>query len=151
MKFIDLRNFLTISLLFSYSMCRHVIKECPLSDLKCLNEPKVINHFCFTLNSNTSIPKSGQLELYFGAFLTSKVKDEFILQVKDVKAPTGVAPATRDNFHLREAEGNLQVVSLIKSVQGPQEIEINLIKKTFRNGAFHLHSKSKLFIFVSEL
>lgn len=137
---------------FPYSMCRHVIEECPLNDLECLNKSRVIVQNCVTFNSNKRLPESGHLEMFFGASLSSQeVKDEFILLVKDVKAPTGVTPATRYNFQLREISDNKQMVYLIKSIQGPQEIELNLIRKTFHNGVFHLSTTTNFFLFVSEL
>lgn len=148
---IDLRRFSLNSSSFSYSVCTYVDPACPFNDLDCLNAPKIISYGCLTLKSNQVMPASGQMNLLRSMDSPfSDVKYEFILQVSDVKAPIGVTPATRDHFQLRKTSENMYRVSLIKRVQGPQEIELNLIKKLFRNGTYRRNTVGKYFIFVSE-
>lgn len=139
------------SLHLFYSLCNSNIQECPSKDLECLNEAKEIIYKCTTLNSNRTIPESGHADVYYFRDLSSNgVKHVFDWQLKDVKAPIGVTPATKDNFQLRKDEDNKYQFGLIKSLQGPQEIEINIIQKMVGNGTVRVNKINKLFFFVSE-
>lgn len=152
--FHDVYRFMQIShnsLPFSYSRCKKAVQECPFNDLECLNEPKSFSYNYITFVSNIRIPYSGQLDLFtMRGPRTSITTVEFNLQLKDARAPTGITPATRDFFHLRRTAYNEAMVSLIKSIQGPQEIELDLILKMFHNGKFAGNAVAKIFIFVSE-
>lgn len=152
--FHDIYRFMQIShnsLPFSYSRCKKAVQECPFNDMECLNEPKSFSYNYITFVSNIRIPYSGQLDLFtMRGPRTSITTVEFNLQLKDARAPTGTTPATRDYFHLRRTAYNEAMVSLIKSIQGPQEIELGLILKMFHNGKFAGNAVAKIFIFVSE-
>jgi fibulin 1/2 len=62
----------------------------------------------------------------------------------------GIPSSTRDDFHLRRTAYNEAMVSLVKSLQGPQDIELELEVKLYHNGLFGGSSKAFLFIYVSQ-
>lgn len=136
---------------FSCSRCKKAVQECPFNDWDCLNEPKSFSYNYITFVSNIRIPYSGQLDLFTmrGPRMTVTTV-QFNLEFKSARAPAGITPATRDFFHLRRTAYNEAMVSLIKSIQGPQEIELELILKMFHNGKFAGNAVAKIFIFVTE-
>lgn len=75
---------------------------------------------------------------------------EFDLKLISVDAPPGVPRASRDYFHLRRTAFNEVMVSLLKPIQGPQDIQLELEVRLYHSGYFGGSSKAYLFIFVSE-
>lgn len=62
----------------------------------------------------------------------------------------GIPLAIRENFHLRRTAYNEAMVSLTKSLQGPQDIELELEVKLYHGGLFGGSSKALLFLYVTE-
>ncbi len=104
-----------------------------------------------TFVSNVEIPTSGLLELFNVKGPASKNSTvTFSLELKSVVAAAGVPKATADYFYLNRVSWNAVTVSLLKSIVGPQDIELNLLMHVRVNGVSVGFNVSKLFIFVSK-
>jgi len=76
---------------------------------------------------------------------------QFDFNLKSARAGAyGITPATKDYFHLRRTAYNEAMVSLIKPIQGPQDIELELEVKLYHGGLYGGSSKAVLLIYVSE-
>lgn len=103
-----------------------------------------------TFVSNVLLPTTGVQDLFHMRGPTSATTAvEFYLDLKKVQAPLGVAKVTRDFFVLTPVSAKQVVVSLVKTIQGPQDIELDLKMHVSFNGIFTGFTVSKLFIYVS--
>lgn len=72
------------------------------------------------------------------------------MELLSARAPPQIAPSTKDYFRLRTQEWNQAVISLVRPIPGPQELELQLTMKMYHNGIFGGIGVAKLFIHVSE-
>lgn len=104
-----------------------------------------------TFVSNVPVPSLGHIPLFNMRGSANGVSSiTFYLELKSVTAPFGVPKATLDYFHLNQTSSNSVTVLLVKSITGPQDIELNLIMQIHFNGVYSGFTVSKLFIFVSQ-
>lgn len=75
---------------------------------------------------------------------------QFTLDLLSARAAQGVQPATKDTFQLRNSGWNQGVISLVRPIPGPQEIELQLTMKIYHSGVFVGSGVAKLLIHVSE-
>lgn len=75
---------------------------------------------------------------------------DFALNMKSVRSPQNVSQATRSHFQLRRISFNQAAVSLVQSIPGPQDIELELSMKLYRGNMFGGVAVAKIFIYVSE-
>ncbi|KFM82523.1 hypothetical protein X975_05963, partial [Stegodyphus mimosarum] len=131
--------------------CKQSHRECQERDTECFKKPLSISYNYITFVSNIRIPASGQLDLFTmrGPAL-KETTVQFNLDLKEVRAPQGVLPATRAYFHLRRTAYNEAMLSLLKTIPGPQEIELDLTAKIYHNGLYGGNAIAKIFIFVTE-
>ena len=97
------------------------------------------------------MPKTGQLELFTmrGTHLPGSTL-QFSLSFVEARAPPGVIRATESCFVLRKPSSSQVVLALVKSIQGPQEIELELSMEIYHNTMFVGSAIAKIFIFVSQ-
>lgn len=101
--------------------------------------------------SNVPIPSSGHIPLFNMRGSAGGVSSiSFFLELKSVTAPFGVDKVTIDYFHLNQTSSNSVTVLLVKSIIGPQDIELNLIMHIHVDGVYSGFTVSKLFIYVSQ-
>jgi fibulin 1/2 len=62
----------------------------------------------------------------------------------------GITPVTKDYFHLRRTAYNEALISLVKPIQGPQDIELALELKLYNGGLYGGSIKTILFVYVSQ-
>lgn len=107
------------------------------------------NFLSFT--SDIAIPPAGSLDLFTLRLMQYNVSSfDFTLELKSVRTPVGIPRVTDDYFSLKRLTWNSVVVTLQKSIVGPQDIELQL-KTTFSAGGVHSgFTISQLFIFVSQ-
>lgn len=75
---------------------------------------------------------------------------DFKLDLKNLRSPPGIPQVTRSNFKLQRTSFNQAAVSLIRSIQGPQEIELELFMKLFRGSSVGGVALAKIHVYVSE-
>ncbi|GFY38322.1 uncharacterized protein TNIN_270692 [Trichonephila inaurata madagascariensis] len=131
--------------------CKRSSRDCVQGSAECLKDPLSYSYNYITFVSKMRLPLSGQLDLFTmrgPRFQSTTV--QFSLELKDARAPQGTPPATKEFFHLRRTNYNEAMISLIKTIQGPQEIELDLIMKIYHNGLFGGTAVAKIYIFVTE-
>ena len=99
-----------------------------------------------------TIPVSGYLDLFtMRGPVLSVTTVQFEFKLNSVRpGKYGVAAATRDHFQLRRVAFNEAMVSLIKPIEGPQDIELELEVKLYHGNYYGGSSKAILYVYVSE-
>lgn len=82
--------------------------------------------------------------------LWSSTTVQFDLELESALAPVGVEAATREFFHLKRTSFNQAVISLVRPITGPQEVELALNMQLYRQNGFQGSAIAKLILFVSE-
>ena len=97
------------------------------------------------------MPRSGQVELFTmrGTHLPGSTL-QFSMSFMEARAPPSVIRATESCFALRRPSSSQVVLSLIKPIQGPQEIELDLSMEIYHNTGFVGSAVAKIFIFVTQ-
>ena len=83
--------------------------------------------------------------LYRYYTLTTK----FTLDLKNVRAGRDVEKARREFFRLKQPEPHRAIVALIKPIQGPQDIELELRMDMYQKGKYYASAVANIFIFVT--
>ncbi|CAH0731671.1 unnamed protein product, partial [Brenthis ino] len=129
--------------------CNKIETYCPVGDWECFHQPGIYSYNYITFVSNLYFPES-KLDLFTmkgPSWPYAKLK--FELRVVDVDAPPSVTEADINDFLLTQTD-NQAVTSLVRSLEGPQTIELELLMELYSRGQFGGSSVAKLFIFVSE-
>ena len=133
------------------SRCKRVSLECHSWDTECLRKPVSYSYNFLTLPSRITIPRSGHLDLFsMRGPLWSSATVQFALEFSGVRAPGGVEAADRAAFNLRRSSHNQAVLSLAKSIVGPQEVELLLNMDMYQSGVFSGVAVVKIFIYVTQ-
>lgn len=82
--------------------------------------------------------------------LWSSTTVQFELELESARAPVGVEAATREFFYLKRTSFNQAVISLVKSVTGPQEVQLALNMQLYQQGKYGGSAVAKLLLYVSE-
>ncbi|XP_076756473.1 uncharacterized protein LOC143426737 [Xylocopa sonorina] len=126
--------------------------RCYINDLECIRQPSSYSFNFISLVSMYPIAPNRPEELFkmqhrhYVPGLTS----QFNMALVNVRAPLGVQRVTESCFALKRPEPSQAVLVMTQSIQGPQEIELNLNMELYRNRIFDGSIVAKLFIFVSE-
>ncbi|XP_049782104.1 fibulin-1-like isoform X2 [Schistocerca cancellata] len=129
--------------------CKRAQFLCHESDIECIRLPMTYSFNFITFVSNIPIPQ-GHLDLFTMRGIYSTATVSFKMELLDARAPEGIPKATKDYFRLRRTAVNQAVISLIRSVAGPQEIELQLTMELYHNGLFSASAVARLFIVVSQ-
>ncbi|KAK8729423.1 hypothetical protein OTU49_008467 [Cherax quadricarinatus] len=131
--------------------CKKVSLYCLEDDESCHREPLSYSYNFLPLVSNLSLPTTGQVDLFTmrgPLWLSTTV--QFELELESARAPLGVEAATREFFYLKHTSFNQAVISLVKSISGPQEIQLVLNMQLYQQGKYTGSAIAKLLIYVSE-
>ncbi|XP_065202934.1 fibulin-1-like isoform X2 [Planococcus citri] len=121
-----------------------------LINKNCTNWPLAYNYAFFSLTSNFPIPASGRMEFYQMKGPSSPTtSSQFSFDVKNIQSGYGVNKTTSDFFKLIQKSPNEVTVALIQSIEGPQEVELD-IKLHYDSGVSVGFWISKIFIYVSQ-
>ncbi|XP_075750925.1 uncharacterized protein LOC119175044 isoform X6 [Rhipicephalus microplus] len=134
--------------------CKRDKRECAKGDDECRKEPMSLSFNYFTLPHNMKIPVSGHQDFFTmrgPRFSFSTV--EFELELVEARASSrahGVEVATREHFYLRRTGFNEAMVSIVRSLQGPQDIQLELRTSIYHHGLYSGSALAKIFIYVTE-
>lgn len=105
-----------------------------------------------TFVSNITIPSSGYLDLFTlrGPVLSVTTVQFDLKLISSTTTKYGLKVADKNDFHLRRTAYNEAMISLVKPIEGPQEVQLELEVKLYHGGLFGGTSKAILYIFVSE-
>ncbi|XP_015599681.1 fibrillin-2 isoform X1 [Cephus cinctus] len=124
---------------------------CQSGDEVCFRLPSHYSYNFLSFVSMMPIPPTGQLELFTmrSNHLPGSVL-QFSMTLVDVRAPPGVVRATESCFRLRKPSLSQVILVLTQSVQGPQEIELDLSMEIYHNTIFAGSAVAKLLIVISQ-
>ncbi|CAN7940634.1 unnamed protein product, partial [Ixodes pacificus] len=134
--------------------CKRKARDCAQGNTTCLDQPVSLSYNYYTLVSNMKIPPSGKLDFFTmrgPRFSFSTV--HFELEVIEATASSrahGVEVATKNHFHMRTTGFNEAMVALVRPLQGPQDIQLQLQMKIYQHGLYAGNAVAKIFIFVTE-
>lgn len=94
----------------------------------------------------------GQIDLFtMRGPLWSSTNVQFDLEMESATVGReGITPASKDYFLLNRTAFNQVVLTLIRSLEGPQEIQLSLNMRLYHNGYYEGSAVAKLLIFVSQ-
>lgn len=75
---------------------------------------------------------------------------QFSMAFLEARAPPGIQRATESCFALKKPEPTQAVLVMTQSIQGPQEIELDLNMEVYHNAHFAGSAIAKILIFVSQ-
>ncbi|XP_059468344.1 fibrillin-1-like [Neocloeon triangulifer] len=131
--------------------CKKNSFYCRDGDAECMKEPQTISNNYMTFVSNIGIPSIGYLDLFtMRGPMWQSTAVRFDLQLANARAPQHVPTVTKDFFRIRRQSHNQAIISMVRSIKGPQQIELHLTMDILHNGVFSGTVLAKLFIVVSE-
>lgn len=131
--------------------CKKLTTYCPPNDEECSRKPLSYSYNYLPLVSNMTLSSLGQVDLFtMRGPLWASTTVQFELELEDTSAPANVEPVTREYFQLRRTAYNQAVISLVKSIIGPQEIQLSLNMQLYQQGRFSGSAVAKLLVYVSE-
>lgn len=134
--------------------CKREKRDCAIGDEECRKVPVSLSFNYFTLPHNMKIPPSGQQDFFTmrgPRFGFSTV--QFELELVEARASSrahGVEVATREHFFLRNTGFNEAMVSIVRPLQGPQDIQLELRTSIYHHGQYSGSALAKIFIYVTE-
>ncbi|XP_058457725.1 fibulin-1 isoform X3 [Malaya genurostris] len=127
--------------------CRRTTKYCNPGDLECLRKPTSYSYNFITLVSNMPVQPSGRA-LFNLRGPTWYEAIDFDLKVVSVDAPPNVRPADQRFFSMNKLSNEV-LLNLVKSIEGPQDIELELSMLVFKDGQPFGSNIAKLYLMVS--
>ncbi|XP_049881448.1 fibulin-2-like isoform X2 [Pectinophora gossypiella] len=130
--------------------CTRIEKICPPSDWDCAHQPTTYSYNFITFVSKLYIPDS-KVDLFTmrgPAWPNAKMR--FQLRLVNVNAPPTVKDRADINAFLLVHTNNQAVMSLVRSLEGPQSIELELSMELYNGEQFGGIAVAKLYIYVSE-
>lgn len=98
-----------------------------------------------------AIPPIGYIDLFnMRGPLWTSTNVRFTLDLVNTRAPQDLIQTTKDFFRLRRTSYNQAIISLVQTIQGPQQVELKLTMDMHHNGVFGGTVVAKIFIIVSE-
>lgn len=129
--------------------CARVQRSCHVGDWTCLQQPSTYSYNFITFVANIYLP-SGSVDLFTmhgPAWRESVVS--FEMRMIAVDASPGVKPADLRCFDMRPS-GNICVISLLCSLQGPQVVELELTMSLYQRTMFAGSAVARLVVIVSQ-
>ncbi|CDW54701.1 Fibulin 1 [Trichuris trichiura] len=134
--------------------CNRLSQTCSPFDHQCLHSPVSLLYNFISLPSNVNFQDFGLSAL---PLITLKgptdldTSVQYELQLLETRVGRhGVRPATRASFAVQKMSGpNSAVLNLVESLQGPQDVVLDLIMHFHHSGTFGGRSTAKIFLFVS--
>lgn len=74
----------------------------------------------------------------------------FTMELVNVRCPRHIEKADKDYFRMERLTYNEAVLSLVKILKGPQEVELQLTMELYHNGQLKGSAVAKVFIVVTQ-
>jgi len=78
----------------------------------------------------------------------AQVSTKFTLSLRSVNSPEGVKPATKNSFRLKTGL-HQATLAMAETIQGPQDIELELLMEMYYQGRFTGSATARIFIYVT--
>ncbi|CAG0882699.1 unnamed protein product [Darwinula stevensoni] len=131
--------------------CKRRNTRCIATDITCIRQPLSYSHYYISLPSNVEFMQGGShtdLFMMRGASAPG-IQIQFTLDHKSSRAPSSVAPASRNNFKLRHLTETEAGILLVRSIEGPQDVELQLTMDMIQSGRYVGSHIARVFIYVS--
>lgn len=101
---------------------------------------------------NQRIPESGQLDFYtFEVPIEPPTIAEFELTLISARPmKSDIEAARRSDFAMRRISPTAVKLALLHPLQGPQEVELEITTKMYKDGRYIGNTKAEIKIYVSE-
>ncbi|XP_054011032.1 fibrillin-1-like [Hylaeus anthracinus] len=124
---------------------------CSAQDTACHSSPLHYSYNFITLVSMFPIAPNRPEEIFkMKGYHPAGSVIQFSMAFVDVRAPPGVQRATESCFALRRPAPSQAVLVMTRSIQGPQEIELDLSMEVYHNTVFAASAVAKILIYVSQ-
>ncbi|KAG0712253.1 Fibrillin-3 [Chionoecetes opilio] len=131
--------------------CKRLSAYCQTDDDTCRNRPLSYSYNYLPLVSNMTMSSLGQVDLFtMRGPLWRSTTVQFELELEDTQSPNEADRVKKEHFQLRRTAFNQAVISLVKTIIGPQEIQLSLNMKLYQQGRFSGSAVAKLLLYVSE-
>uniref|UniRef100_A0A182N3D6 EGF-like domain-containing protein n=1 Tax=Anopheles dirus TaxID=7168 RepID=A0A182N3D6_9DIPT len=127
--------------------CERTNRYCTVGDMECLRRPHSYSYNFLTIVSNILLPPGGR-GLFSLAGPQYFQMIDFDLKLVTVDAAPHVRPVDIHYFGLEKRTNEAQL-NLLKSIEGPQDIELELSMNVFQNGELYGTNVAKLFLMIS--
>lgn len=127
-------------------------RSCPdPRDTQCSRRPVSLSFNFITLVSDLRIGTATGIDLFtMQSAMIYSLTTKFSLQVKSVRAAKDVREeVNRSFFHLKTPQPHRAVVSLVKSIQGPQDVILELRMDMYHLGRYQASAVANVYIFVT--
>lgn len=131
-------------------------RVCPdPQDVECLRRPISLSFNFIALVSNLRIAVTSPNQLGIDLFTMQSARyytltTKFTLEVKNVRAAKDVPEKVdRSFFRLKTPEPHRAILSLVKPIQGPQDIQLELRMDMYHLGRYQASAVANLYIFVT--
>uniref|UniRef100_A0A182ML78 EGF-like domain-containing protein n=1 Tax=Anopheles culicifacies TaxID=139723 RepID=A0A182ML78_9DIPT len=127
--------------------CQRINRACSSDDIECRRIPQSFSYNFLTIVSNILIPPEGR-GLFTLAGPSHFQMIDFDLKLVSIDAAPHVKPVDIHYFGLEKRTNEAQL-NLRKSIEGPQDIELELSMSVFQNGELYGTNVAKLFLMIS--
>ncbi|XP_035894268.1 fibulin-1 isoform X2 [Anopheles stephensi] len=127
--------------------CERISRYCNTGDMECIRRPHSYSYNFLTIVSNILLPPEGR-GLFTLAGPSHYQMIDFDLKLVSVDAAPHVKPVDIHYFGLEKRTNEAQL-NLRKSIEGPQDIELELSMSVFQNGELYGTNVAKLFLMIS--
>ena len=129
-------------------------RHCPdPRDRQCLRRPVSLSFNFISLVSELRIGISDTIGIDLFTMQSARIYSlttKFYLKVKSVRAAKDVSEEVNRNFfHLKTPQPHRAVVSLVKSIQGPQDVILELRMDMYHLGRYQASAVANVYVFVT--
>ncbi|CAG0882698.1 unnamed protein product, partial [Darwinula stevensoni] len=137
---------------FQTRKCKRRHTRCIATDAACIRQPLSYSHHFVSLPSNVEFLRGRRhKDLLLVRFPPAEfgIKTQFTLEHKLSRAPSSVVPTSRNNFNLRPLTEMEAGILLVRSIEGPQDVELQLTMDMIQGGRYVGSHVARIFVFVS--
>lgn len=131
------------------SRCKRASNVCDIRDTHCIRMPGQYSYHFVTFVSNLPIPDEGKIDFFqMKGPSWAGSSANFNMDVANVRCPPQIKQADSNHFRMKR-DLHKVIVSLVRPIEGPQEIEMQLQMELYVSGVFQGKVISTVFIYVS--
>lgn len=132
------------------SRCKRASNVCDIRDINCIRMPSQYSYHFVTFVSNLPIPEEGKIDFFqMKGPAWSNSNAHFDMDILNVRCPRNVKQADPSYFRMKRDSSKV-IISLVRPIEGPQDIELQLQMELYISGVFQGKVVSTVFIFVSD-
>jgi fibulin 1/2 len=128
--------------------CKRTSRRCRSTDFVCLRKPVSISFNFMSLISNLQVGGSGIDLFTMQSARYEQITTKFTLKVINIIAQPGVTPVTKSSFRLKTGM-HQATLTLSESIQGPQDVELELLMEMYYQARFTGSALARIYIFVT--